>query len=490
MGLVSDLTIQKVNEVYLKIDTQPHIEYELRDRFTFEVPNKKFMPQYRGKFWDGYVHLFNMKTKRIYVGLLDKIVAFCENAGYSYQFENNKFYGLPFEVNEMISKEGVKDYMESITSFKPRDYQIDAVYDALRYNRKLLISPTASGKSLMIYAITRYFVGRKNKVLLVVPTTSLVEQMFKDFEDYGWDAKNHCHRIYAGRERTNVNEVTITTWQSVYNLDRGFFEDYDVVIGDEAHLFKSKSLIQIMDKLHHAKHRFGFTGTLDGTQTHKWVLEGLFGPSYKVTQTTKLIEQGHLSQLDIQCVVLKYKPQKFDTYEDEIQFLISNEKRNKFLSNLALDLKGNTLMLYSRVETHGKVLYEMINKNVIHGRKVFFIHGGVDAQDRESVRKITEEENNAIIVASYGTFSTGINIKNLHNVIFASPSKSRIRNLQSIGRVLRKGKNKTKAKLYDIADDLTKGSRKNYTLNHFIERVKIYVQEQFNYEIISINIKE
>ena len=431
-----------------------------------------------------------MKTKRIYVGLLDKIIAFCENHEYTYQFENNKFYGLPFEINEMISKAGVKDYMESITSFKPRDYQIDAVYDALRYNRKLLISPTASGKSLMIYAITRYFVARKNKVLLVVPTTSLVEQMFKDFEDYGWDAKNHCHRIYAGRERTNVNEVTITTWQSVYNLERSFFEDYDVVIGDEAHLFKSKSLIQIMDKLHHAKYRFGFTGTLDGTQTHKWVLEGLFGPSYKVTQTKKLIEQGHLSQLDIQCVVLKYKPQKFDTYEDEIQFLISNEKRNKFLCNLALDLKGNTLMLYSRVETHGKVLYEMINKNVTHGRKVFFIHGGVDAEDRESVRKITEEENNAIIVASYGTFSTGINIKNLHNVIFASPSKSRIRNLQSIGRVLRKGKNKTKAKLYDIADDLTKGSRKNYTLNHFIERVKIYVQEQFNYDITSINIKE
>ena len=490
MGLLSDLTIQKVNEVYLKIDTQPHIEYELRDRFTFEVPNKKFMPQYRGKFWDGYVHLFNMKTKRIYVGLLDKVVAFCENSGYSYQFENNKFYGLPFEVNEMISKAGVKDYMESITSFKPRDYQINAVYDALRYNRKLLISPTASGKSLMIYAITRYFVGRKNKVLLVVPTTSLVEQMFKDFEDYGWDAKNHCHRIYAGRERTNVNEVTITTWQSVYNLERSFFEDYDVVIGDEAHLFKSKSLIQIMDKLHHAKYRFGFTGTLDGTQTHKWVLEGLFGPSYKVTQTKKLIEQGHLSQLDIQCIILKYKPQKFETYEDEIQFLINNQKRNNFLKNLAIDLKGNTLMLYSRVETHGKVLYEMINNSVDIHRKVFFVHGGVDAEERELIREITEQEDNAIIVASYGTFSTGINIKRLHNIIFASPSKSRIRNLQSIGRVLRKGKDKLKAKLYDIADDLTKGSRKNYTLNHFIERVKIYVQEQFNYDITSISIKE
>ncbi len=487
---MADLVIEKINEVYLKVKTEPSIEHELKDRFTFEVPNRKFMPQYRSKYWDGYVHLFNMKTKRIYVGLLDKIVAFCEKAGYTYQFANNKFYGPPFEINEMISMGGVKDYMQSITKIKPRDYQLEAVYDALRYNRKLLISPTASGKSLMIYAIVRYFVDKKKKILLVVPTTSLVEQMYKDFEEYGWDPKNHCHRIYAGRERTNVNEVTITTWQSVYNLDKGFFEDYDVIIGDEAHLFKSKSLVNIMDKLHHAKYRFGFTGTLDGTQTHKWVLEGLFGPSYKVTQTKELMEQGHLSQLDIQCLVLKYKPKKFDTYEDEIQYLIGHEKRNKFISNLSLDLKGNTLILYSRVEAHGKILYELINSLVTHDRKVFFIHGGVDAEDREEVRKITEEENNAIIVASYGTFSTGINIRRLHNVIFASPSKSRIRNLQSIGRVLRKGKDKVKAKLYDIADDLTIGSRKNYTLNHFIERVKIYVQEQFNYDIISINIKD
>ena len=404
--------------------------------------------------------------------------------------EDNKFYGLPFEINEMISKAGVKDYMKSITSFKPRDYQIDAVYDALRYNRKLLISPTASGKSLMIYAITRYFVGRKNKVLLVVPTTSLVEQMFKDFEEYGWDAKNHCHRIYAGRERTNVNEVTITTWQSVYNLDKGFFEDYDVIIGDEAHLFKSKSLVGIMGMLHHAKYRFGFTGTLDGTQTHKWVLEGLFGPSYKVTKTDELMKQGHLSQLDIQCLILKHPPQKFETYNDEIEYLISHEKRNKFIANLSLDLKGNTLILYSRVEAHGAVLYDLINTNKRGDRKVFFIHGGVDTEERELVREITENENNAIIVASYGTFSTGINICNLHNVVFASPSKSRIRNLQSIGRVLRKGSNKIKAILYDLADDCSYRSKKNYTLNHFIERIKIYNEENFNYEIITIQLRK
>lgn len=487
---MSDLIIEKVNEVYLKITTEPHIEYELRDRFTFEVPNKKFMPQYRSKYWDGYVHLYNIKTKRIYCGLLDKIVAFCESAGYSYKFENNKFYGPPFEVNELVSLEGVKDYMKSITHLEPRDYQVDAVYDALRYHRKLLISPTASGKSFMIYTIVRYFVARNQKILLVVPTTSLVEQMFKDFQDYGWNAEEYCHRIYAGKERVNTYDVTITTWQSVYQLERSFFEEYNVVIGDEAHLFKSKSLIGIMDKLHHAKYRYGFTGTLDGTQTHKWVLEGLFGPSYKVTQTKKLIDEGHLATLDIQCLVLKYKPKKFDTYEDEIQYLISHEKRNKFIVNLANDLKGNSLILFSRVESHGAVLFDLINKKVSEDRKVFFIHGGVDAEDREQVREITEKEKDAIIVASYGTFSTGINIKNLHNVIFASPSKSRIRNLQSIGRVLRKGKDKVSAKLYDIADDLTIGSRKNYTLNHFIERIKIYVSEQFNYEILTIDIKD
>ena len=447
------------------------------------------MPQYRNKYWDGKIRLFSTATGEIYVGLLDKIIAFCERHDYTYEFQHNNYYGTPFEINEGISYQGVKDYMKAICSHSPRDYQIEGVYDALRHNRKLLISPTASGKSLMIYALVRYYVAKEEKILLVVPTTSLVEQIYKDFVDYGWDADSYCHRIYAGKEKTNEYPVTITTWQSVYKLERSFFEDYSVVIGDEAHLFKSKSLISIMTKLHHAKYRFGFTGTLDGTQTHKWVLEGLFGPSYKVTKTDELMKQGYLSKLDIQCLILKHSPQKFETYHDEIEYLISHEQRNKFLCNLALDLKGNTLILFSRVEAHGAVLYGNINKNKRNDRKLFFVHGGVDAEERELVREITEEENNAIIVASYGTFSTGINIRNLHNIIFASPSKSRIRNLQSIGRVLRKGANKVKATLYDIADDCTKNSRKNYTLNHFIERIKIYNEENFNYDIITIQLK-
>ena len=487
---VTDVIIKKANEVFLKLETQPHIEYELRDHFTFQVDGAKFMPQYRNKHWNGEIHLFDVRTKQIYVGLLDKIISFCEQSNYTYTFEDNKFYGQPFEINEGISLEGVQDYMKSICCHTPRDYQVEGVYGALRHNRKLLISPTASGKSLMIYSLVRYYVDKHEKILLVVPTTSLVEQMYKDFQDYGWDAESYCHRIYSGREKTNEHPVTITTWQSIYKLERSFFEDYGVIIGDEAHLFKSKSLISIMTKLHHAKYRFGFTGTLDGSTTHKWCLEGMFGPTYKVTQTRELMDKGNIAQLQIQVLVLQHKGQKFETYEDEIQYLITHEKRNNFIKNLTLDLKGNTLILYSRVETHGAILYDLINSSVPDERKVFFVFGGVDTEEREKIREITETETDAVIVASYGVFSTGISIKNLHNLIFASPSKSRIRNLQSIGRILRKSNTKNKAVLYDIADDCTYNSKKNYTLNHLIERIKIYSEEQFNYQLHKINFKE
>ena len=342
----------------------------------------------------------------------------------------------------------------------------------------------------MIYSIVRYFVEHEKNILIVVPTTSLVEQMYKDFADYGWDVGSNCHKVYGGRERTSEAQVIITTWQSIYKLPRTYFERFEVVVGDEAHLFKSKSLISIMSKLCDCKYRFGFTGTLDGSQTHKWILEGLFGPSYKTINTSELIEKKNLAELDIKILLLKHTPHQFDSYEDEVQYIIGHEKRNNFIKNLALDLKGNTLILFNRVESHGQPLYELINTSVKEHRKVFFIHGGVDTEDREQVRTITESEQDAIIVASYGTFSTGINIKNLHNVIFASPSKSRVRNLQSIGRVLRKGNNKTRATLYDIADDVTFAKKRNYTLNHLVERIKIYNEEKFNYDIVNISLKD
>jgi len=487
---MSHLVISKKNEVYLQIEAEPHIYYELKDTFQFEVPNAKFSPAYKNKWWNGFIYLFSVDTREIYIGLLDRVIQFCKDHDYTYEFVNNKFYGLPFEINENISKEGVKDYMTAISRHTPRSYQIDGVYDALRHNRKLLISPTASGKSLMIYSLVRYYVEKQQNILVVVPNTSLVEQLYKDFEDYGWNVGSFCHKIYAGRERETDSQVIISTWQSLFKLPKQYFSRFNVVVGDEAHQFKSKSLISIMTKLCDAKYRFGFTGTLDGSQTNKLVLEGLFGPSYKIIKTDELMQKGHLAKLDIKILLLKHSPRRFEVFEDEIQYLINHQKRNNFIKNLALDLKGNTLVLFARVEGHGQPLYELINNGKTDNRQVFFVHGGIDTEERELVREITEKENNAIIVASYGTFSTGVNIKNLHNVIFASPSKSRIRNLQSIGRVLRKGDNKVRATLYDIADDISYKSRKNYTLNHLIERIKIYAEENFNYDIVNIPLKD
>ena len=486
---MSDLIITKKNEVHLTVDAQPHVQQELSDYFTFDVPGAKYMPQYRNRHWDGKIRLFSTATGELYVGLLDKVIAWARKSEYSVKFLDNETYGTPHEENDEISLEGVKDYMSAISSYTPRDYQIQGVYDALKFNRKLIISPTGSGKSLMIYAVARYHVGRKRRILLVVPTTSLVEQMYKDFIDYGWDVEKYCHKVYAGRKKTTQQRVTISTWQSIYNMDKTFFSQFDVIIGDEAHQFKSKSLIGIMSKLKDTKYRYGFTGTLSGSQTHKWVLEGLFGPSYKVTQTSDLQSKGQLAKLDIRIIILQHPPIPFDEYREEINYIIEHDKRNAFIKNLALSLDGNTLVLYSRVEAHGEPLYNLIKDGAADERQIFYVHGGVDGEEREEVRSIVDREKNAIIVASYGTFSTGINIKNLHNVIFASPSKSRIRNLQSIGRVLRKGDKKSKATLYDIADDISYKSRKNYTLNHLIERIKVYNQENFNYDIVNIPLK-
>jgi superfamily II DNA or RNA helicase len=487
---MSELIISKKNEVYLRVKTEPHISHELSDQFTFDVEGAKYMPQYRNKWWDGKIRLFNIQTGELYIGLLDKLLRFCDDHGYKYKFEENKYYGHPIDLNQMISYEGVRDYMTHISVHKPREYQIQAVYDALKCNRRLIVSPTGSGKSLMIYSVVRYYVEKGKDTLIIVPTTSLVEQMYKDFADYGWDVGSYCHKIYGGRERETKNQVIITTWQSIYKLEKKYFDRFEVVVGDEAHLFKSKSLVSIMTKLYDAKYRFGFTGTLDGSQTHKWILEGLFGPSYSTIKTKELIKEKHLSDLDVKIIALKHKPRLFDSYQEEIRYLCESPQRNRFIKNLTLVQKGNTLVLFTRVETHGEPLFDMINNSVKGNRKVFFVYGGVETEDREEIRRITEDETDAIIVASYGTFSTGINIKNLHNVIFASPSKSRVRNLQSIGRVLRKSENKTKATLFDIADDITFNKRRNYTLNHLVERIKIYKEEKFNYEVINVALSQ
>jgi len=482
------LIISKKNDVYVKVDTEPNIGRELVDFFTFEVPGARFMPTYKSRVWDGKIRLYNQMSGEIYFGLVPYVEEFAKRNDISIEY-----------------KEGVKDEGESRDSIlggfvrrvspksngktlQLRDYQMDAFVHAVRNNRSLSLSPTASGKSLIIYLLSRWY--ESNRVLILVPTTSLVEQMYTDFLDYGY-VESKMQKIYQGHSREITKEVTISTWQSLYKMPRKYFEQFGCILGDEVHLFKAKSLTNIMNKMHQTQYRHGFTGTLDGMQTHRLVLEGLFGSVNRVTSTKELMDKKTLAKLKIKCIVLQYpdsdrKFMKDQNYQDEVDLLVRDERRNKFIVDLTTHLKGNTLVLFQFVEKHGSVLYDMM-KDL--DRKVFYVWGGTDTKTREDIREITEKEKNAIIVASYGTFSTGINIRNLHNVVFSSPSKSRIRVLQSIGRGLRTNQNKSGATLLDIADDLTWKSRQNFTLRHFMERINIYNEEEFDYEIKNLPIE-
>ena len=489
------IIIEKKNEVYITVDCDSGVQREISEFFTFYVPGYKFMPAFRNRMWDGKIRLFSQKTKEIYFGLYPYIKAFAEERGY------NIVAGKDIDIDNKVDRDVVTKFSNSLgQKFEARDYQIDAIFHSLKRNRALLVSPTASGKSFIIYSLIRYYSHlikeeSNNRILLIVPTTSLVEQMYTDFESYGWDVKKYCHRLYSGYSNQTDKKVLISTWQSLYKLPKEYFKQFGCVFGDEAHLFKSKSLTEIMTKLIDCKYRIGLTGTLDGAHTHKLVLEGLFGAVNKVTTTKKLMDKNQLSNLVVRCLILKHSEANAKIiskgkYQDEIDYLVGSVSRNNFIRNLALKLKGNTLILFQLVEKHGKNLHKIIQDKAEENRKIFYIYGGVDTEEREKARAIVEKEDNAIIVASYGTFSTGINIKNLHNIIFASPSKSRIRNLQSIGRGLRLGDNKVNATLYDIADDLNYKSKENYTLKHFQERINIYTEEEFDYEIHNINLKD
>ncbi len=478
------LLIEKIDDVNVKVHCENDIAQELNEYFTFNVPNAKFSPAFKNKVWDGKIRLFSKATHYIYGGLTPYLEKFAKDREYEIVF------GEGFGDTNLSLSEAEEFVSKLNLPFKPYDYQMDTFVHAARKKRALLLSPTASGKSMMIYLLSRFYKTYPEKILIVVPTTSLVHQMTSDFISYGCPEK-YIHKIFSGQEKLTDAPFVITTWQSIYKLPKSWYSQFHCVIGDEAHNFKASSLKTMMLKMTQCPYRFGFTGTLDGTQTHKLVLEGLFGQVRQVTTTAELIESKHLSQFRIKAITLIYKDElkkmyKGIDYQSEIDFINGHTPRNKFITNLVLSLKQNTLVLFKNID-HGKNLFNMI-KDKVDGRNVYYVDGVVDGELREEIRKSVENETGSIIVASLGTFSTGINIKNLHNIIFASPSKSRIKTLQSIGRGLRLSKSKEVATLYDISDDLSWKSKKNYTLLHFIERVKMYDEEKFDYKIYNVDL--
>ena len=485
------IKIENLDSVYNRAICEPAITQELAEYLTFMVPGAKFMPKFRARLWDGKIRLLNMRNNTFYAGLNHKISQFAKDREYEIEHLSD-FSHTEFSVVE------AKKFIESLKlPIEVRDYQLKTFIRCVRQNRALVLSPTASGKSLVIYLLCRFRQsGPHGGTLIVVPTTSLVHQMEDDFRNYSSNLikdRFNIQKIFAGQDQCPAgHDVTISTWQSIYKASKGWFSNFKQVIIDEAHLAQAKSLTGIMEKTPTLQYKFGFTGTLSDSLCHEMVLEGLFGPIVKLVTTTELQKKGFLAPLRIKCIVLKYPDEqrkevsKLD-YQKELDWLFAHQKRNNFIKNLALSLKGNTLLLFRYVDNHGIPLYNNIEAEA--ECPVYYVAGSVEGEVREEIRKIVESHKKSIIVASAGVFSTGVNIVNLHNIIFAAPSKSRIRVLQSIGRGLRPTDSKDTCTLYDIIDDLLWKQRKNFTLRHFQDRISLYASENFEYKIYQVNLK-
>ena len=464
----------------------------------FRPEGYQFVPSYKNRVWDGYIRIFQAMRPTLYVGLLSYLQKFCNDRGYELRVNGEMYQPEPvpddygYEIAEEIN-----------CKFQPRDYQNEYVVNAIRNNRSLSLSPTSSGKSLIIYLIQQhYWQTYQHRTLIIVPTISLVHQMAGDFVDYG--CTDEVYKIQGGVDKRTDAPVVISTWQSLIKLPKEWFDQFGVVLGDEAHQFQAKSLQKIMDKLTDCHYRHGFTGTLKSSEskTHRLVLEGCFGEVKKYVSTKDLMDSGTVADFNVKAIVLAYnndtkknfrkalkdiaEPSK--KYPAEREFITNNQKRNIFIRNLLWSLEGqNNLVLFDLVEKHGKILEPLLRRD---DRQLHFIYGGTKGDERENIRHLIENDpiKQHDILASYGVFSTGVNLKKLDNVIFASGSKSEIKVLQSIGRALRKGNDADKATLYDIADDLSVGSFENYTLKHFKKRIDIYGREQFNFKVYTVSI--
>lgn len=416
--MTDTITLYPQDASKVKIDAELHIYQGLYDHFGYKMPNARFIPSVKAKIWDGVVRLFSIQTRTLPIGLIPRLEKYANALEIDVDF--SKY--VDQSVNSNVTLEEVKTFAESLNihsggkKIEPREYQINTVYEAIKRGRMIAIAPTSAGKSLILYIFINWFREKvKNKILLIVPSTQLVLQMLGDFKDYHNgnndldNPEDYCHIIMSGKEKYDDNKkVFISTWQSLQNITKGkdkvytltYFNEFDIVICDETHLAKSTQISNILNSCVNAYIRLGVTGTLDGTDTTQLQLEGLFGPVHHVITTKELMDSGAVSTLDIKCVTLTYpdeirKNATKLTYQEEIDYITKYPARTKFITNLATSLKTNTLILVNLVE-HGQQLYDSIKLKVGDSRQVFFIHGQVEAEDREKMRKITDTTKNGI----------------------------------------------------------------------------------------------
>ena len=483
---MSDIFVRKLNEVFVRVECDKSILYELAEHFEFYAPNYRYDPRYKNKMWSGKLKLLNLSTRQLYYGLHSRLASVAKTLGYTIEY-SEEFY-TPSTIT--FNNKEIEDCKHTI-----RDYQESAVEFALERKRCILLSPTASGKSFLLYTILKHL---KKKTLLIVPRVDLVEQMANDFIDYNPKSESWIYRITAGVDKNPKKDfpIYVATWQSLANTPKEWFNQFECVIVDECHLAAARILTGIMEKCENIEWRIGCTGTIsnEDSKVNALVLEGLFGEIFTVSTVKELTQEGFLTKLDIRALILKYdkitaRGVRVMKYKEEIDFFYANKKRNNFIVNLALSQTNNTLVLFSFIDTHGKVLYDLAKKKAPADKNVHFVVGDVKGNKREEIRQIVNSSNNNIIFANYSIYSTGTNIPELHTIIFASGYKSKIKVLQSIGRGLRLADNKERCVLFDIVDDCSARVKKNYSVQHFLKRLALYQGEEHEVKIINIDFK-
>lgn len=462
---------------------------EVLEHFTFEIENAQFHPLVKAKRWDGKIRL--MKPNGIlYRGLKEEIIHLCKER------DINIIDGLK-DPKIIPDTERVKDILSELKKSFPHElypHQLQAWYQAITKKRYTLISPTSSGKSLIIYLIYKYF---NQRTLLIVPKINLVSQMKGDFLSYG--CKESEIQILMGGESKELRpetKILISTWQSLATLSKEFLQNFTVLMCDEVHHASAKTLTKLAESMPNADIRIGTTGSLDSIKSNQMTIQGLFGPIRQFIKTRELMDKGMVSDLIVHMVFLDYTQderkrlmndckqlrtlpdyRKGDTYRYEMEWLIEHQARRNLIQDFVMNLKGNTMVLFHRVEKDGLRMFEEVRAK-FPDRRVFLVYGATSVDAREEIRSILEKETGAVVIASTKVFSEGVSIKNLHNAIVIAPTKSIITVLQSIGRILRLNKGKINAHWFDIVDDLRVGKHKNYAFRHAEERYKIYKSEQ------------
>lgn len=494
------LFYKKINETYIQLASDDYsILKELSDYYSFYAEGYRFNPKFRNGMWNGQIKLVNLRAMTTLTGLIPSIAKFCADRNYQLvdQTENYKKF-VPDNLDDF------DQWIESLhLPFAPREYQPSTAKYAIQAGRGLLLSSTGSGKSLIIYLIMRWMLKHDRKTVIIVPSTSLVEQMHNDFKNYAskddsFDVDDRIKKLYAKIKTTDPYEdqCIITTWQSIKNYDKKLFETWDCVLVDEAHGLKANIIDGILKDSINARYRIGLTGTLTGMVCHEYQITGLLGSIYQATTTKTLQEQGYLSDCTIYMVDLKYPADEAKqlwketkelkkTYFDEVDFVNHHVKRQLFIRNLVCSLQGTTLILF-RFREHGQWLYDLIKEKIGDSRPIYHIDGKVDAQKREAIRQQLKDPNsNAILVFSVATSATGIDIKAIQNLIL-SPSKSKVQTLQSIGRSLRLCDGKKGAKIFDIVDDLRTGKRRNFLYNLAQKRLEFYQEQSLTVEFKAV----